>query len=153
MTARTLVVRDFQQVGAVPKAALYTVPAAQPNPSSTRLDSCTPKHTNTRPHETEKRNALAHPLSCTPTHSANARTHARTHARARARAQALRYARHRASRGALLPAADADGRYGTAFWDGVAARVPGRTPAECLDAFLAVRQEAVARFTAAVRRP
>ena len=85
----------------------------------------------------------------------HANTNTNTHALslARTNAQTLRFARARASHGAFLPAADTNGRYGARFWDGVAARVPGRTPAECIDAFLSVRQEAVARFTAAARRP
>ena len=65
--------------------------------------------------------------------------------------QMLRLARTRVAKGALLPSTDEDNRHGTRFWEAVAGHLPGRTPADCLDAFLASQQNAVARFTA--RRP
>ena len=52
-------------------------------------------------------------------------------------AQALAYARKAARDGELLPAAHATGPYGERFWGRVTLGTPGRTKAECLDAFLA----------------
>ncbi len=53
------------------------------------------------------------------------------------RAQVLQYARTAAPEGRLLPSALADGRYGGRFWAHVANGVPGRTAADCLDAYAA----------------
>ncbi len=52
-------------------------------------------------------------------------------------AQALAYARKAARDGELLPAPHAAGPYGERFWNRVTLGTPGRTKAECLDAFLA----------------
>jgi hypothetical protein len=67
-------------------------------------------------------------------------------------AQNLRFARSRVAKGQLLPRSDvAAGRHahGARFWEAVARLMPGRPPADCLDAFLTHRLSgAVARFPA-----
>jgi hypothetical protein len=51
--------------------------------------------------------------------------------------QVLQRARAAAPAGRLLPPALADGCYGTRFWEYVARGLPGRTAADCIDAYAA----------------
>jgi hypothetical protein len=62
--------------------------------------------------------------------------------------QSLQRARTSAAPGKLLSSAAADGLYGDRFWAQVASGVPGRTAAECLDAYLAAYGSPIARFSA-----
>jgi hypothetical protein len=60
--------------------------------------------------------------------------------------QALKRARAAAPDGAMLRRDEADSIYGDRFWAHVAREVPGRTAAECLDAYVAAHSSPVARF-------
>jgi hypothetical protein len=50
------------------------------------------------------------------------------------------------------PGGEANGAYGTRFWHEVAGGVPGRTPAQCLDGYVASHYAIVARFSSSGRR-
>ena len=70
--------------------------------------------------------------------------------------QVLRIARARVrdTGDRLLAGTETYSDYGVHYWECVARHVPGRrTPAECLDGLLAMRQEAVAHFTVPEKRP
>jgi hypothetical protein len=60
--------------------------------------------------------------------------------------QALKRARADAPDGTMLTRDVADSIYGDRFWARVAAAVPGRTAAECLDAYIVSHCSPVARF-------
>jgi hypothetical protein len=65
--------------------------------------------------------------------------------------QALDRARSQASDGHLLKASESIGPYGEAFWTRVATSMIPRTAAECIDAYLVMHRNPVARFSASGR--
>jgi hypothetical protein len=62
--------------------------------------------------------------------------------------QAIGRARSQASDGHLLKANESIGPYGEAFWTRVATLMRPRTAAECIDAYLVMHRNTVARFSA-----
>ena len=66
--------------------------------------------------------------------------------------QALERARSNATHGDLLKSGESIGPYGEAFWTRVATSMRPRTAAECIDAYLGMRRNPVALFSASGRK-